>query len=150
MRRIRLPIVLTVALFSVPALPQQIPATSSIEGMVESDSGQPIANAQVTLVPNDVTRPDIGAVEVPGQIGPVTTGADGKFLLKDFKAGTYRLVATADGFVRQLYGQKVPFSQGRWLYFTDGQTLRNIVFQLSRTGTISGHVYDENGQPATG
>ena len=38
----------------------------------------------------------------------IATGPDGRFSFKDISAGTYRILAAANGFIRQEYGQKTP------------------------------------------
>ena len=86
----------------------------------------------------------------PGGFQPVTTGADGRFSFKDLRAGTYRVAAISDGFVRQEYGQRSVSGQGRPIFLTAGQTVKDAAFRLTPTGTVSGRVFDENGQPATG
>jgi 5-hydroxyisourate hydrolase-like protein (transthyretin family) len=80
----------------------------------------------------------------------VITGADGKFTFKDIDAGGYRIAALADGFVRQEVGQRTVNGQGRPVFVTAGQTLKDATIRLIPTGAVSGRVFDENGQPATG
>jgi hypothetical protein len=171
--------VLSLLLVSIQILPQQTPAsTATIEGVVvRSDSGAPIANAQVQLlfvpavqaggVPAALAQaaaagtlvvdPNGGFVLSQGgpagarpTFQPVSTGSDGKFVFKDVAAGGYRLAATADGFVRQEYGQRTVTGQGRPVFVTAGQTLKDATIRLIATGIVSGRVFDENGQPATG
>jgi hypothetical protein len=155
---------------------QQALATGSIEGIVvRSDNGEPIANAQVTLqnLPNAQAPGGVVVAAAPitatatagfaGEFGGVsnvpanarinpttTTGPDGKFLFKDLNAGNYRVAATANGFVRAEYGQRALNGQGRPLVLTAGQPVKDAAIRLTPTGTISGRVFDENGQPATG
>src|SRR6185295_5035285 len=143
---------LTLTLFAFPALPQQAPATGSIEGIVvRSDIGLPIAAAEVTLSPDSTgAAGNNPSLQRPGPIAPVTTGADGKFSLKDLSPGAYRLAATASGFVRQEYEQRALFGTGRVLYLSAGQEFKDAAVRLTPAGIVSGHVYDELGQPATG
>jgi len=157
---------------------QQGPTTGSIEGViVRTDTGEPIAGAQVTLnlalaatptggfVAEGTLTPLTPILVAPGQtaqapqgtaaprsgvIQPITTGADGKFSFKDLNAGSYRLAATANGFARQEYGQRTPTGQGRLLFVASGQTLKDANVRLLPSGVVSGRVFDENGQPATG
>ena len=56
-----------------------------------------------------------GATAPPLPIPPVTTGRDGKFLVPDLDAGTYRVVVTIDGFVRQEFGQRALSGTGTTL-----------------------------------
>jgi 5-hydroxyisourate hydrolase-like protein (transthyretin family) len=122
---------------------RQIPTIGNIEGtVVRADTGTPITGAQVTLM----------AAAGPQRIAtqPVSTDADGKFALKDVAPGGYRVAANVSGFVRQEYGQKASSGLGRTIFVIAGQTTKNIGIRLLPTGTVSGRVFDENGQPATG
>ena len=40
-------------------------------------------------------------------IPPVTTDRDGRFIVPDLEEGSYRVLITQDGYVRQEYGQRV-------------------------------------------
>jgi hypothetical protein len=156
---------LALLLVSSQALPQQTPTpTGVIEGTaVRSDSGEAINGVQVTLtsvniVPFAAIAP--GAVAAaqtaqpaapvqPSQPSTATTGADGKFSFKNLKAGSYRIVATVNGFVRTEYGQRSPNAQGRPVFLSEGQTFKDAVVRMTPTGTVSGKIFDENAQPAT-
>jgi 5-hydroxyisourate hydrolase-like protein (transthyretin family) len=138
--------VLALTFFSFSALPQQTPSTGSIEGIVvRADTEQPIANAQVLLtqLPSSV----VGALDA---IPPVITDADGKFVFKNLKPADYRVAATANGFVRQEYGQRTLNGQGRLLFVAIGQSINDANIRMTQAGTISGRILDETGQPATG
>jgi protocatechuate 3,4-dioxygenase beta subunit len=175
MRRAASISILFLALQSAQGLPQQTAALGVIEGtVVRSNTGEPIKGAQVTLTSVAVlpALPAGGvivgvftgtaladanaaaaaqnATTVPGGLPSVTTGADGKFSFKDLSAGTYRIAATADGFVRQEYGQRTTNAPGRPIFLGSGQSLKDAAFRLTEAGTISGRVLDEAGQPATG
>jgi hypothetical protein len=156
--------ILALFLHTAKALPQQPSANGVIEGtVVRADNGEAINGAQVTLTAMGVPAAapaaaggvivftEIGqaAPARPGAIPPVTTTADGKFSFNNLAAGTYRLTATANGFVATQYGQRTATSQGRPLYVIAGQTLQ-AGLRMTPTGTASGRVFDENGQPATG
>jgi hypothetical protein len=169
MRHALIVAVVFLALIPMRALPQQPAATGSIEGtVVRSDTGEPIANAQVQLtggpignlvgvlgtnIPGatvitggvaggtlggvaggagttitqlaPITVSELGGIVQggvrPGNPAPLTTGADGKFSFKDLVPGNYRVAATANGFVRQEYGQRAVNGQGRPLFVTAGQ-----------------------------
>jgi len=160
--------VLTFPFLFLSALPQQGPSTGSIEGfVVHADTGDPIANAQVTLnqisdlavpppgtVVQIVETPLAGAPAAPigaaGAILSVTTGADGRFMFKDLKPATYRVFAIASGFTRQEYGQRVFFGAGRQLFVVAGKSITDATIRMMATGTIRGRILDQNGQPATG
>ncbi len=148
MRPVLVTAALALSLWSTPVVPQQIPTAANIEGIVvRADTGVPIAGAQVRLT----TGTELGmSPQRPPTIQPVTTGADGKFVFQDVGPGVYGVAATADGFVRQEYGQKALSGRGRAVFVNPGQTLKDIQFRLIATGTVIGRVVDENGQPARG
>jgi protocatechuate 3,4-dioxygenase beta subunit len=157
MRRVLTFAVLALSLLSFRALTQQAPTTGGIEGMVVgSGSGQPIANAQVTLMMAQIGGlPPVGPLAAANAttatgIAPVTTGSDGKFAFKDLKPGTYRVAAAAMGFVRQEYGQRALNGSGRLLFVVAGQSIHDATIRITPSGTVSGRILDQNGQPATG
>jgi hypothetical protein len=168
MRRIGWLCILALLLFPFRVLPQEEPTTGNIEGIVvRAETEEPIANAQVTLTPivpmsgtgatsvacGTVIRNDRTSRAVDGNSGPipqVATGANGKFAFKDVKPGTYCVAATANGFVRQEYGQRALYGSGRLLFVVAGQPINDANIRMIPTGTISGRILDERGQPATG
>src|SRR5262245_44723804 len=125
-------VLLLLVLFASSAVSQQTPqsATASIEGVVTRlDTGAPVAGAQVTLTAlNPLTLAvlagaDIATVQAlqaaqptpqtpPPQIPPINTDSEGKFAFKNLAGGTYRVLAVANGFVRQEYGQRTLNGQG--------------------------------------
>jgi hypothetical protein len=162
MRRVVTLSILVLLAITIQALPQQAPAagTGIIEGaVVRADNGRPIVGAQVQLsiapiaqagAARSLALAEATAAQRPGMLQPVVTGADGKFTFKDILAGSYRVAATADGFVRQEYGQLTTNGQGRPVFVIAGQALKDISVRLIATATVSGRVLDETGQPATG
>jgi len=125
-------------MISTRALPQQLPQGAISGTVVRADTGEPVSGVQVAL-----RSPDTN-------LQPTTTTPDGKFSFNGLNAGTYRLIATATGFVRQEYGQRVVNGPGRPVFLMSGQSFKDAVIRLTATGAISGRIYDENGQPATG
>jgi hypothetical protein len=114
---------------------QPLPA-GRIEGaIVRVDTNEPIAGAQVALTLTNVSSRPIPAI---------ATVEDGKFVFKDLPAGAYRIRVTAPGFGNQQYGQ------GRLLFLAADQVFREATIRMTPTGTVSGRVFDEKGQPATG
>ena len=65
-------------------------------------------------------------------------------------AGRYTLTASKAGYVGLSYGQRRPLQAGTPLQLADGQELKAIDFRLPRGSAITGHVYDENGDPMPG
>ena len=91
-----------------------------------------------------------GAAAPPLPIPPVTTGRDGKFLVPEIDAGTYRVLVTIDGFVRQEYGQRALSGTGTTLTLVRGEVLKDLVVRMTRAGNVSGRTSDDKGQPASG
>lgn len=86
----------------------------------------------------------------PPAIPSVVTDREGKFVIADLDAGSYRLLIVANGYVRQEYGQRVFPGQGTLLTLTAGQVMKDLVLHLTLTGNVSGRLRDNFGQPAVG
>ncbi len=121
---------------------QQQPATPSskctIEGLVvKAATGEPLKKAYITLR------------KAEGREEPyvATTGADGRFVLRDVEPGRYQLWANRSGYVRQEYGQRALERPGTILALDPGQHVRDILFRLIPSAVITGRVYDEDGEP---
>jgi len=162
--------VVSFVFFASSAVSQQTPqsATASIEGIVTRvDTGAPVVGAQVTLtVLNPLSAALLGGADPatilaaqaaqpvaqtpPLQIPPINTDSEGKFLFKSLAGGSYNIVAVANGFVRQQYGQRSPNGQGTPFVLAANQNVKDIALRLTPAGTVSGRILDENGQPALG
>jgi protocatechuate 3,4-dioxygenase beta subunit len=77
----------------------------------------------------------------------MSTTAQGTFEFKDLPAGRYTLTATRSGFIRLQYGQRRPGEPGRPIRLEDGQRVDNADLALPRTGSITGRITDELGDP---
>src|SRR5277367_1746010 len=91
------------------------------------DTGEPLKRARVTLRSH------------PGEEFSVLTLTDeqGHFLFEDIPPGSYVLEVSRDGYVdAEAIRTLAP-----------GQNMTNLVFRLSHTAAISGHVFDEDGEP---
>ena len=129
----------SVALAQTPA--QSPPETSVIEGfVVRMGSGEPLAKAQVMLRPEQGRRPVFGAL----------TDSGGRFRVANIRPGSYRLHVERDGYVDQQYGQVSPARPGTVLLLEPGQEVKDVVISLAPTGTISGQIFDEDGEPIEG
>lgn len=129
-------------------------ARGTIEGVVvRAGSGEPLARAQVTLIR---TAAEIGGLPAGPNLASlptppaVTTGADGKFALKNVEPGSYRIAVARNGYARQEYGQRVFGGQGRVVTVAAGQAITRIAFQLTPAGTVSGVVKDSSGEALAG
>ena len=120
---------------------QEDPDPASIEGyVVRSGTGEPLPKARVVLRPVQGREPVFGAV----------TEASGRFFLTNIEAGSYRLHIERDGYVDQQYGQVSSNRPGTTLVLVPGQEVQDVLVSLVPTGTISGRVYDEDGEPIVG
>lgn len=125
-----------------PAQQRDKPAAASgrIAGRVlGADNGRPITRALVRLV----------APELPGGRS-VLTDNSGAFEFIELPSGRYTLTASKAGYVGLSFGQRRPLQAGTPLQLADGQELKAVDFRLPRGSAITGHVYDENGDPLPG
>lgn len=112
---------------------------SSVSGAVlRRADGSPLRKAIVRLT--DSTD--------GGKATSVTTTPDGKFLITGVSPGTYRLAVSKIGYVTQEYGQTNVHSSYALLSVSRGKDISDLIFKLPATGTIAGHVRDENSDAA--
>src|SRR5438552_17748057 len=76
-----------------------------------------------------------------------TTGNGGQFMFQNLEPGQYRLSATRSGYVRMEYGARAPNRSGLRITLNPGQKMTGIVLQVMPAGTISGRVFDRDGEP---
>jgi hypothetical protein len=120
--------------------PTPVAASGRIAGRVlGADNGRPITRALVRLV----------APELPGGRSALTDNS-GMFEFTDLPTGRYTLSASKAGYVGLSFGQRRPLQAGTPLQLADGRELKGIDFRLPRGSAITGHVYDENGDPLPG
>lgn len=107
--------------------------------VVSADTGRPVKRARVLL----------GAAEIPGGRGALTDD-EGVFEFTELPQGRYTLTVGKSGFVGLSYGQRRPLQAGTPLQLNQGEHLRGIEFRLPRGSVISGHIFDNAGDPAPG
>lgn len=121
------------------------PATKgSLEGtVIRAATNEPISEVTVLL---------ITAVRETGREPTFSakTDSSGRFIFAGLDPGDYRLGATASGYVRTEYGQRGSVGRGTPLHLDANQNLKNIVLPMTPTGTVSGRIRDEKGQPVAG
>jgi hypothetical protein len=124
---------------------QQAPAAvkpedkCSVEGtVVSATTGEPLKKAHLTLRP-------IGQQD-PVPFGTTTDNA-GHFIIDNVDPGKYFFVGERNGFVTQGYSPRGNTRQTFWLTLADGQKLTDVVFKLTPSGVITGHVLDQDGEP---
>src|SRR5262245_24431872 len=126
-------------------------SASNVEGIVvQAGSGEPIAGARINLHPERSREPFLPEDRPPAELHEynATSGRDGKFTLNNVAPGTYRLFATKqNGYVPAEYGQRSATSEGIPFEVTAGRNMTGIQLAMTPTGSISGRVYDRDGEP---
>jgi Carboxypeptidase regulatory-like domain len=87
------------------------------------------------------------SVDDPNRVIYAITNEEGRFALKGIEPGPYRLTVSRVGFVTEEYGQRKPNTGGAVLTLRPGQEIKDLLFRLSRSGVISGKIFDEDGEP---
>jgi hypothetical protein len=150
-----------IALLALLAWPGAQPASTgpaAIAGVViKTGTREPLAGARIQL-DRERGRPGAGEENepppAPGAQPPefhftATTGADGRFAIENIPPGEYRLYATrTGGYVPGEYGQRSPTGRGIGLGLRPGEKKTDIQLSLTPTGSISGRIYDRDGEPA--
>jgi Carboxypeptidase regulatory-like domain len=101
------------------------------------DTGEPLKKARVGL--QNHSNGETSFFELSDE--------QGHFVFDNVPPGPYDLQVSRNGFVDAQYGQKKPGALGAILTLTPGQRVTDLVFKLWHAAAISGHVYDEDGQP---
>jgi 5-hydroxyisourate hydrolase-like protein (transthyretin family) len=135
---------LTVLLLQAGTLPQQQQQVrpqdrGSVAGYIlKMGTGEPVGKATVTISAFNGGR---------GQSYTATTTSSGQFAFQNLEPGQYRLSVTRSGYVRMEYGARSPNRPGLPIMLNAGQTLRDVVLQIMPAGTITGRVFDRDGEP---
>ncbi len=112
---------------------------ASIEGRVLSSAeNNPVRGARVILNTDPVSE------------SAVVTIADenGRFEFPKIAAGKYQLLATNDGYVRGMYGQRSLNGPAEPILLAAGQSLKSLNVSLTPMGAISGRIRNRFGEPA--
>ncbi|HLI33692.1 MAG TPA: carboxypeptidase-like regulatory domain-containing protein, partial [Terriglobia bacterium] len=105
--------------------------------VIAADTGMPLAKAVLTF----------RALGAEAQPRYALTDSSGRFEIKGLDPGRYSLSASHAGYVRMQYDQRSPDSPGTVLTLRPGQAVKDISFRLPRAAAVSGHIYDEDGNP---
>ncbi len=104
--------------------------------MERLETGEPLKKAVVTLQSRD-SEFDLYYL----------TDEQGSFLFENVPPGSYDLHVSRNGYVEAEYGQKMPGATGAILTLIPKQHITGLVFKLIHAAAISGHVFDEDGEP---
>jgi protocatechuate 3,4-dioxygenase beta subunit len=142
--RLALAMAVLLGLFPIVGWQQPTPAPSdsvqkcAISGTVtDATSGQPLRGAEIALELEGTGNSHVGG----------KTDDDGRFEIKNLPPGRYGVWASRTGYLSMQYGQLTFDNPGRTLTLAAGQNITDISFRLFREAVITGHVYDENGNP---
>jgi hypothetical protein len=113
--------------------------TGVLRGKVVNTEGHPLRRVQIRL----------GGEAIP-EGRTASTNSLGKWEIRELPVGRFNLSATRAGYLNAQYGQRRYGEPGRPLDLADAQTLEDLDFTLTHNGVISGHVYDEAGEPLAG
>ena len=131
--------------FQAPPRDARPPAqagTAVIRGqIVAADTGRPLRRARI-----QARAPELAQ----GDNRTASTGADGKFEIKDLPAGRYTVTVQRNGYLGLSYGQRRPFEQGKPIQISEKQVVENVNFSLPRMSVITGRVFDEAGEAISG
>lgn len=126
------------AVIFVSAARAQSQGTGAISGtVVDGESGDGVRKAIVTLTLEGTPR----------QWATERTGGDGYFTFQGLPAGTYTLDATKGNEGRAVYGANSVHERRRSLTLAGGEKRTGIALRFLRGATISGRVFDADGDP---
>src|SRR6266542_1136695 len=130
------------------ATPQRTPArdatvekkgTAIVRGKIVNAEGRPLRRVQLRL-----------SGEAIPEGRTASTNGLGKFEITELPAGRYTLNASRAGYLGLSYGQSRTGEPGRPIELAEGQVFSTADFVLQHTALISGHIYDEAGEPLAG
>jgi protocatechuate 3,4-dioxygenase beta subunit len=112
--------------------------TGAVSGtVVDKESGDPIRKAIVTLTLEDTPR----------RWATARTDGAGHFAFQGLPAGKYELRATKEGEGTAIYGASQLRELGDPIALADGETRGNLVLRFLHPASLTGHVYDSDGEP---
>src|SRR3984957_12080518 len=129
--------VLCAGVFLVVAFAQPL-GTASISGTtVDGESGEPIRKAVVTLTLEGT----------PHRWATARTDGSGRFQFEGLPAGKYDLRATKGDEGTAVYGANKLRELGDLITLGDAEIRGALTLRFLRSASISGHVYDSEGDP---
>ena len=125
------------------------PATGLIVGqVVDAESGRPIGETVVTLMPT-VTGP-VNPVTAIATAQKLITDENGRFVYYQLAKGRYSITTAKPGYVSGNYGKIVPRGPGSQLELADGERTTDVRILMWKHAAITGRVVDEAGEPMVG
>ena len=100
--------------------------------VIDARSQSPIAFATVQIQPS-------GAQTL--------TDGDGRFVFSDLPAVQISLMASKPGWIAGGAGRRLPIGAVTFRMLADGERRNDLTIALTRYAAISGHVFDESGEP---
>ncbi len=121
----------------------QTKGTATLSGRITVEN-QALPGIEVILVPSSNTTTPFGGAN---QVQPLsaTTDAEGRYKLINIPAGSYRIGAYAPTHVIQ--GEAGRHNPGKTVNISEGDTVENIDFAMTRGGVVTGKVTDGEGRP---
>ena len=121
------------------------PKKGAIDGsIINSQSGEPLQSAEVTLMRQDPTPMVIfgGGPKPPETMWRTTTDRRGKYKFPDLEPGRYTLGARKSG-----YGTRERTVYGARILLSAGEMATGVKIELTPQRSISGRVVDAEGKP---
>jgi len=131
-------IAVAIGLQTVRDVRQETVGTGQIAGIVTTEDAQPrpLRFASVTLSGDPLLSPRL-----------FVTNSDGRFSFPKLPAGQYTMQVRTSGYMPKNFGAKRPDGPGVSIVLADGQRATDLSIALTRWASISGIVYDQNGEP---
>jgi protocatechuate 3,4-dioxygenase beta subunit len=135
---------------SVQAQAPADPQKAAISGHVTSATGEALKKVTIRLQ-SLATQPGVGGGVAAGAVVPnqpsamsASTDAQGDFIFDNLDPGRYTLSAERAGYIRENY---TPPGGSALLTLTAGQKLTGVAFKMTPESSISGRVFDSDGDP---
>jgi len=136
--------------FVVPARAPRVPPVGppprdrgAIGGHIVAPDRRGVAGAQVALTPT-------GRTDAVARYAITDSTGAYRFVLPQDTGGTFRIGAYRRGYLRGGFGQRSPADPGDEIAVGIGEIRDDIDVTLPRPATISGTLFDENGDPVEG
>jgi hypothetical protein len=106
---------------------------ASLSGIVVTEDGTGLGDARIELLGDNRFT--------------VASDSNGLFTLSGIPAGSYRLAAWKNGYLRTEYGQRGPNGKGLEIVVAAGGSLQNARLTLTAAGVLSGRIFNSDGEP---